>query len=667
MEKTILNERYELMELIGTGGMGHVYRAKDNKLDRLVAVKILKEEFLDDEEFVGRFHAEAQAAAKLSHSNIVAVFDVGVDRDMHFIVMELIEGVILSDYVKKQGMLDSAQALTIAMQIAKALVHAHKNGIVHRDIKPHNVLLAKDGTAKVADFGIAKAASARTFTLSGKTVGSVHYFSPEQARGGYVDARTDIYSLGVVMYEMLTGSPPFDGETPVVVAVKHLQQKLKAPKEINPDIPDDVNTIVTKAMEKSADDRYQAASELVKELDAAIAGRELPSSFDINMDFVEGTENAFDEMDSTKNFTPVSGSRALGEEYDVPLTKYRKRHTMATVLAVLSAVALVVILAYYGVTEMLTTVIPEPEEYILGDYRGMEYEEVKEKLEDEFKIIVEKHGVYSDEVPEGIIMEQDKEQGIVFKELTANKIRFTVSLGLEEIVIPPLKGLEYRIAERDLKDLELDPIEIEIENENIAKGQVIRTDPAEGMVANPGQTVSVYVSLGPELKAVTIPDFKGLTLDEAKEMLSDYNLKLGGYVPNDITENSVIVEQVPAAGAGGREGDRLEFRLSVPVNRVLVQYPYMPGNLERQSEPIKVVVEATPSHTDITDIVYSQSHLKEHFPILIPVEIPENGSTYIKVLLNNVVDTETILYYDDFADNPGTQVIEPATGGSDTE
>ena len=658
MDNTVLNDRYELLELIGSGGMGHVYKAKDNKLDRTVAVKILKEEYLDDEECVERFHNEAQAAAKLSHTNIVAVFDVGVDRDMHFIVMELIEGVILSDYVKKMEKLKFEEAFSISIQIARALVHAHKNGIVHRDIKPHNVLLSKDGVAKVADFGIAKAATARTFTLSGKTVGSVHYFSPEQARGGYVDARADLYSLGVVIYEMLTGRPPFDGETPVVVAVKHLQQKLTEPKTLNPDIPDDVNKVVIKAMAKSADDRYQSAKEMLAEMEAVVAGKELPSEFSINMDFLDGTENAVDEMDVTKDFTPVTGTKDKREEYDVPLAKYKKRHILSTTLAVLSAVAIIILLTYFGVSELMTTVLPDPEEYIVEDYRGLDFEDVKDKLETEFRIIVEKHGVYSEEVPAGEIIAQDKEQGIVFKELAVNKIRMTVSLGAEEIEIPMLLGLEYRLAEPQLKDLGLDPIKLEINNETIPKGQVIRTDPEEGLVANPGDNITVYVSLGPELEDVTVPNFKGLTLEQVKSLLTRSNLQLDKYVPNELTPTSFVIEHIPGAGASVPEGTKIEFKFNVPVNKLIVPYIINPVGIEMQLEPIKVVLEATPSNTGITAILYSQSHMKTAFPILVYVEIPENGATNLNLLINNIQQLETILYYEDFKDVEGVQLIE---------
>ncbi len=658
MEKTILNDRYELLELIGSGGMGHVYKANDNKLDRTVAVKILKEEYLDDEEFVERFHNEAQAVAKLSHSNIVAVFDVGVDRDMHFIVMELIEGVILSDYVKRIKKLKYEEAFSISIQIARALVHAHKNGIVHRDIKPHNVLLSKDGVAKVADFGIAKAVTARTFTLSGKTVGSVHYFSPEQARGGYVDARADLYSLGAVMYEMLTGRPPFDGETPVVVAVKHLQEKLVEPNVLNTDIPDNVNKVVVRAMAKSPDDRYQSAKEMLLEMEALVAGKELPSEFDLSMDFLNGTENAVNEMDMTRDFTPVTGTKDKREEYDVPLIKYKKRHILSTTLAVLSATALIILLAYFGITELMTTMIPEPETYVIEDYRGLKYEEVKQKLESEFRIIVEKHDVYREDIAAGTIVAQDKEQGIVFKELAINKIRFNVSLGAEEIDIPILLGLEYRLAEPKLKDLGLNPVKIEIFNETMPTGQVIRTDPEEGTTANPGDDISVYISLGPELDEVTVPDLIGLTKKQVKTLLFSMKLQMGSYIPNEPGELATVIEYRPSYGEIVSEGTKIDIKFSVPVNKLLVPYEINPVDLEMQAEPMKVVLEATPSNTGITSIAYSQSHMKMSFPISVYVEIPENGATSINLLINNIQNFNAILYFEDYVGTEGVQMIE---------
>lgn len=673
MEQIILNERYELISLIGTGGMGHVYKAKDNKLDRIVAVKILKDEYLDDSEFVERFHAEAQAAAKLSHANIVAVYDVGVDGNYHFIVMELIDGVILNNYVRMQERLTVQETVSIAMQVGSALVAAHKGGIVHRDIKPHNVLLSADGTAKVADFGIAKAASTRTFTLSGKTVGSVHYFSPEQARGGYVDARADIYSLGAVMYEMLTGRPPFDGETPVVVAVKHLQEKVKEPAELNTDIPEDLNKIILKAMAKSPDDRYQTASEFLEEMEAFRAGKDLPSEFNLNLDFIAGTPAAVDEMDATKDLTPVRVTKDKREEYDVPLNKYRKRHGFATAIGIMAAMVLVVLLAYFGITELMTTILPEPAEYILEDYRGLDFEDTSQKLEAEFDIIVEKHGVYSEDVPEGIIIAQDKEQGIIFKELAVNRIRFTVSLGAEAIVIDKFAGLEYRIAELNLRDSGLNPVREDMFSETISKGQVIRTDPPEGNTANPGDMVTVYVSLGPELEEVVVPDFRGLSLEEVSVLLDTSNLQMGGYVPNELESNSIVVEHVPSAGETVSEGTKMEFRFSVPANKLLVPYFITPIGLEDQSEPIKVVVESEPDDTGIAEITYTQTHGKDDFPVNVTIKIPQDGSTAVRVLLNNVLNYEVTLYYEDYKDMPGVQIIEvnpvvpDEEGAGDTE
>ena len=267
--KTIAN-RYEIISQTGVGGMATVYTARDNVLNRKVAIKVLKDEFTTDEEFVKRFNSEAQAAASLSHPNIVSIYDVGNEDGIYYIVMELVRGKTLKQIITEEGALPWKWSVNIAMQIASALDTAHKNNIVHRDIKPHNIIITEDGVAKVTDFGIAKAVSNSTITAFGTTIGSVHYFSPEQAKGGYTDAKSDIYSLGVVMYEMLTGRVPFDSDTSVSVALKHMQEPPVPPMEINDNIPQAVNDIILKAMEKEPMARYQTATAMMRDLSRAL-------------------------------------------------------------------------------------------------------------------------------------------------------------------------------------------------------------------------------------------------------------------------------------------------------------------------------------------------------------------------------------------------------------
>lgn len=266
----VIGNRYEILEKIGEGGMATVYKAKCNILKRYVAVKVLREEFTTDEEFIRRFNTEAQAAASLTHPNIVSIFDVGHEENIYYIVMELVQGKTLKEIINEDGVLPWKWSINIAIQVASALETAHKNNIVHRDIKPHNIIITEDGIAKVTDFGIAKAVSNSTITAFGTTIGSVHYFSPEHARGGYTDAKSDIYSLGVVMYEMLTGRVPFDADTPVSIALKHMQEKPVEPIKLNPSIPYAVNKIIMKAMEKEASARYQSATEMLKDLSMAL-------------------------------------------------------------------------------------------------------------------------------------------------------------------------------------------------------------------------------------------------------------------------------------------------------------------------------------------------------------------------------------------------------------
>lgn len=270
LEGKIIGNRYEIIEKIGNGGMATVYRAKDMTLKRNVAVKVLKDEFTTDEEFIKRFNIEAQSAASLTHPNIVSIYDVGNEESIYYIVMELVQGKTLKQIIDEDGVLPWKWSLNIAIQIASALETAHKNNIVHRDIKPHNIIITEDGIAKVTDFGIAKAVSNSTITAFGTTIGSVHYFSPEHARGGFTDAKSDLYSLGVVMYEMLTGRVPFDADTPVSIALKHMQEKPVEPIKLNPAIPYSVNKIILKAMQKDTNLRYQSATEMLRDLSLAL-------------------------------------------------------------------------------------------------------------------------------------------------------------------------------------------------------------------------------------------------------------------------------------------------------------------------------------------------------------------------------------------------------------
>ena len=262
----ILGNRYELIEKVGGGGMALVYKARCKLLNRFVAVKILRPDFTNDEEFIKRFKIEAQAAASLSHPNIVSIYDVGNEEDIHYIVMEYIDGATLKEYIEEKGALDWKEAVNISIQICLAIKHAHENNIVHRDIKPHNILFTKEGMIKVTDFGIARAVTSSTITMVGGTIGSVHYFSPEQARGGFTDEKSDIYSLGIVLYELLTGTLPFNGDTPVSVAIKHIQEEPEEPINMNSQIPIGVNDIVKKAIQKDQNSRYQKASDLLDDL-----------------------------------------------------------------------------------------------------------------------------------------------------------------------------------------------------------------------------------------------------------------------------------------------------------------------------------------------------------------------------------------------------------------
>jgi len=668
MDVIILSDRYQLMEEIGSGGMALVYKALDLTLDRIVAIKVLKEEFLDDDEFVKRFHAEAQSVAKLSNPNIVGVYDVALDGKYHYIVMEYIEGVTLSNYIASKKVLESDEAMSIAIQICNALTHAHKNNIVHRDIKPHNILLTKEGVAKVADFGIAKVTTNKTLTLSGRTIGSVHYFSPEQARGGFVDNRTDLYSLGCVLYEMTTGQLPYEGETPVVVAVKHLQEKLKSPNTVNKNLHDDVNKIILKAMAKSVDERYQSAKELQDSLKAVVGGKELPKTFDLELPL----NKLGNKSRETKNFKPIKIQKKKekeGEEFDFTVAKNKqKRYTFPKILAVFSAILLILLLSFYGIKELITTIIPEDKTYDIQDYTNMYYENVKETLEKDFNIIVEKKEVYSDKVVEGVIIDQSVDEGITFKERAVNTIKFTVSLGPELIEIKDYTAFDYRIAERDLKDLGLKPIKKEIHSEIVAKGGIIRTDPEAFLKVEPNSSITVYVSIGPDLAEVTVPDFIGMTKIEFDAALVANKLIEGEIVPSNLSsETAKVVRQYPEAGEVVYEQTPIHVVFeeeNIQGDRLLVKYALKPANINELSGSIKVYIEILPTDTLKYEMLYNQNHDKSEFPIEVTVPIPIDGKTTLKVIYNNVHTEMFELLYEDYKDDTSLIVVKPDESGT---
>ncbi len=519
----LLGGRYEILKEIGSGGMAHVYLAQCRLLNRKVAVKILRPELATDKEFLKRFEIEAQAAAGLSHPNIVSIYDVGTDGNLNYIIMEYVEGVTLKEYIDEQKILPWQEALNYAVQICEALKHAHKNGVVHRDIKPHNIIMTSEGVLKVTDFGIACAATKATVTISGNAIGSVHYFSPEQARGGMTDAKSDIYSLGVVMYEMLTGRLPFDGESHVSIAIKHIQEKPVSPKEFNLAIPLAVEAIVMKAMEKMQENRYASAGAMLADLHTA----------EVAPDFLPVTKPNNDELGKTVKFKEtdeiINKVRELGKkEYEeiknqTPPKETNDKKTImwaAIVSAVLVIAFIVGIAAYFGAFGGGNSA-----EQLVPDILGENYEEVKEKYAKDKINIVLIQEVDSTEFDAGEIVTQDPKSGTLRK--TPFDVSVTVSKGTKTSKLSNYERQEYNNVEFELKNLGFDVVKEEEFSETIPKETVIRTEPKSGTAVETGSKITVYVSKGPELDMIPMPYLIDKSYAEAKKIIENNNLKLG--------------------------------------------------------------------------------------------------------------------------------------------
>ena len=549
----IIGNRYEILEEVGLGGMATVYKAKDHVLNRLVAVKVLKDEFTTDTDFIKRFNTEAQAAASLSHPNIVSIYDVGHEdeNNLYYIVMELVQGKTLKEIINSEGVLSWKWAVNIAMQIASALELAHKNGIVHRDIKPHNIIITEDGIAKVTDFGIAKAVSNSTITAFGTTIGSVHYFSPEQAKGGFTDAKSDLYSLGVVMYEMLTGKVPFDADTPVSVALKHMQEDPKEPIDLNPEIPSAVNQIVIKAMQKEPSARYQNATEMLHDLSKALK--------DPDGDFViiENKDGGY-----TRVMQAISDDQINKKKKEEVKTKtnFFTEHPKAKIAIIILSLILLFVVVFLITKIAIDGGIKSKVD--MPNLVGKTQAEA-EQMADDLGITLEITEVASSDVEEGKVVSQDPEY-TESKIEKGSTIKINVSKGPEETEMVKLEGMKIEDARNTAESLGITLDEQTENSDTVEAGIIIKQDTAVGTLVKSGDTVVVHISAGVE--KVRVPTVLGM--DEGTAVATLKNAGLNPkvtYESNEEEEDGKVISQSIDANAETAKNSNID----IVVNKIV--------------------------------------------------------------------------------------------------
>ena len=528
IEGRLLGNRYELIEKIGNGGMAKVYKAKDQILNRYVAVKILRDEFTTDQEFIKRFEAEAQSAASITHPNIVSVYDVGNEGNLYYIVMELVQGKTLKEIIVEEGSaLPWKWSINIAIQIASALEVAHRNKIVHRDIKPHNIIITEDGVAKVTDFGIAKAVSNSTITSFGTTIGSVHYFSPEHARGGFTDSKSDLYSLGVVMYEMLTGRVPFDADTPVSVALKHMQEEPTPPIELNEKIPSSVNDIILKAMRKDTSLRYQNATEMLKDLKVALKN---PDG-----DFVDNKEYQNDMPTQKISIKDIQKEENRSKKEN-KFISFIKKHKG---LSIFIGLILLFVLSLGGT--IAVSRLTEPKEVTLPNFVGTKIEDAKKVAEEkELKVEVSSEE-YNSQYEAGIIISQDPLYSDNYNIKVGTTVKVVVSKGIEQVTVPKVVDMTEEEAVKALEEAKLKVEKIE-EESKVEAGHVISQETEPNTQVHAGDTVVIHISTG--VKKAAVPSVIGKSEEDAKKTLSDLGLTVNvSYDEDSSKDNGAVLKQ----------------------------------------------------------------------------------------------------------------------------
>lgn len=649
LEGKIIGNRYEIIEKIGNGGMATVYKARCTILNRYVAVKVLREEFTTDEEFIKRFNTEAQAAASLTHPNIVSVFDVGQEYNIYYIVMELIQGKTLKQIIAEEGALPWKWSVNIAIQICSALEVAHKNGIVHRDIKPHNIIITEDGIAKVTDFGIAKAVSNSTITAFGTTIGSVHYFSPEHARGGYTDAKSDIYSLGVVMYEMVTGKVPFDADTPVSVALKHMQEEPIEPIKLNSRIPVAVNQIILKAMKKDASLRYASATEMIKDLSLALKNPSGKFVQEKNTnDFTRVIPTISENMVNQKQYKENSGRNTKKNEPEkTGLAKYLEENPKMKKVIYIGVPILVVILCiliFWGSLTITQKIFGTGTEQSSGisliSVENVTIDEAKSKL-DASGIKYDIEEVYNKDIEAGKVISQKPAPGTNYDVTKNSPVKLTVSKGAKIVKMPKVKGKKYEEAVEELEKVELIPERIDETSQTVEEGIVTKQDITEGKEVNAGETVKIYVSIGTGLEKVSIPSVTDMDIEQAKKMLTEKKIEVNITYQEDTNKsNGIVLKQSLEVGSVVDEGTAITLTVNkiqeIKEGTVNVNVKSLTGYKPEKDEtgaikkPDNVVIRVTVDDEN----VYKQSVSEDTENI--NVTIKGKGVVTVKVYVDEV-------------------------------
>ena len=626
---TVLGGRYEIIEKIGEGGMALVYKAKCRLLNRYVAIKVLRDEYVNDEEFIKKFRKESQAAASLSHPNIVNIYDVGVDKknghDIHYIVMEYIKGKTLKEIIREKGKLSFDETMDYSIQIAEALEHAHKNHIIHRDIKPHNIMVTEDGRVKVTDFGIARAATSSTVTNTSNVIGSVHYFSPEQARGGYTDEKSDIYSLGIVMYEMITGKVPYEGDSPISVALKHIQEEIVPPQEIDETVPTSLQNIIMKCVKKNQADRYSTASELLR---------------DLRRVKYLAAEDALDDtsiIESPTQIIPIVGDEDMGSIKKHKKEKDKKHKKNGSegglkikVLAILLAFILVsgIALGYYWLKDyFISSEIP------VRDLVGMNKDVAAAELEKmglSLKVVKE---VYDSDFNEGEIVWQSVEEGQKVKK--GYTIEVNVSKGGELVKVPSLINKNITEIDEILSQYGLEEGAPDYEfNDAVEANIIINQSPEPYSEVEKGTKINIVISKGPEKKTTVMPKLIGLKENEAYNSLIANQLVKGNRKdePSDEYPKGDVIWQSIEAGT--------ELQINTAVDITVSSGP------EEREEP--------------------EDNKDKEVPFNIDLALPQEGGE-VTVRVERIQDGETDTVYNKVHEADGKTITIPLKGKLDSQ